>query len=247
MAERRATCRRSVRCEANEAASSWKVRDEHFDGDVGDGFNVGAECDAGGLVAVAAVILAAGDSRRLGEPKQLIELGGERLLERSVRTCREAGLHPVFVVLGARAAEISAQCDLRDAEVVRCERWVEGMGQAVAAGVAAVAERNAASAIVMTCDMPFVTPAHLMALGRKRTEVCASAYAGRHGVPAHFPRSAFADLMRLQGDAGARELLTKAKGVELGDDALDIDTPEDLVRARERFAGQKRRRRGARQ
>ena len=197
-------------------------------------------------MSVAAVILAAGESKRLGEPKQLVDLGGERLLERAVRTCREAGLHPLFVVLGARAAEIAAQCDLRDAQVVRCERWAEGMSQALVSGVAAAAEAKAASAIVMTCDMPFVTPAHLTMLSRKRAEVCASSYGDRRGVPAHFPRKVFGELMRLQGDAGARELLSKAKAVELGEDALDVDTPEDVVRARERFAGLKRLRRGAR-
>lgn len=197
-------------------------------------------------MAVAAVILAAGESKRLGTPKQLVELGAERLLERAVRTCREAGLSPIFIVLGARAAEVAAQCDLRDAQVVRCERWAEGMSQAIVAGVAAAEEAKASSAIVMTCDMPFVTPQHLTALSRKRGEVCASSYADRQGVPAHFPRSVFAQLARLQGDAGARELLSQAKAVDLGDDALDIDTPEDVRLARERFAGQKRLRRGAR-
>ena len=197
-------------------------------------------------MSVAGIVLAAGASQRLGKPKQLVELGGETLLERAVRTCREAGLHPLFVVLGARAAEVAAHCDLRDAEVVRCEGWAEGMSQALASGIAAAMEMKAASAIVMTCDMPFVTPAHLTALARKRAEVCASGYGERRGVPAHFPRTAFSALLRLKGDVGARELLANAKVVELGKDALDVDTPEDVERARERFAGMKRLRRGAR-
>lgn len=198
-------------------------------------------------MSIAAVVLAAGGSTRLGEPKQLVELGGEALLERAVRLCREAGLSPVIVVLGARAAEIVTQCDLRDAQVVRCERWAEGMSQPLVAGVAAVSETKAGSALVMTCDMPFVTPQHLTALCRKRNEVCASAYAGRRGVPAHFPRAVFGQLMRLEGDAGARELLQSAKAIALSEeDALDVDTVDDVVRARERFAQQKRLRKGAR-
>ncbi len=197
-------------------------------------------------MSVAAVILAAGASTRLGEPKQLVPLGGERLLERAVRLAREAGLSPVIVVVGARAAEITAQCDLREAQVVRCERWAEGMSQAVRAGIAAVAETNAASAVVLTSDMPFVTPAHLQALTRRRGEVRASGYAGRHGVPAHFPRTVFAELLRLEGDSGARDLLRDAPAVELGDDALDIDRPEDLAAARARFGSLKRLRKGAR-
>ncbi len=197
-------------------------------------------------MSVAAVILAAGASTRLGQPKQLVELGGERLLERAVRTAREAGLAPVIVVVGARAAEITAQCDLREAQIVRCERWAEGMSQALAAGVAAVAETNASSCVVLTSDMPFVTPLHLQALCKRRSEVRASEYDGRKGVPAHFPRSTFADLQRLEGDTGARDLLQSALSVDLKADALDIDTPADLSAARARFGTVKRLRKGAR-
>ena len=197
-------------------------------------------------MAVAGVILAAGASERLGEPKQLVEFGGETLLERAVRVSREAGLSPVIVVLGARAGEIVTRCDLRAAQVVRCDRWAEGMSRTLATGINAVAETNAASVVVLTSDMPFVTAEHLMALTRKRGEVRASAYAGHHGIPAHFPRRWYPDLMRLEGDAGARDLLRDAPSVELGDDALDVDTREDLQRARERFAGMKRLRKGAR-
>lgn len=197
-------------------------------------------------MSVAAVILAAGASTRLGQPKQLVELGGERLLERAVRTAREAGLSPVIVVVGARAAEITAQCDLREAQIVRCERWAEGMSQALAAGIGAIAETNAASCVVLTADMPFVTPLHLQSLTRRRSEVRASEYAGRKGVPAHFPRSTFAELQRLEGDTGARDLLQASLAIDLNDNALDIDTPQDLAVARARFGTVKRLRKGAR-
>lgn len=197
-------------------------------------------------MSVAAIILAAGASTRLGEPKQLVQLGGESLLERAVRTAREAGLSPVIVVVGARAAEITAQCDLRNAQVVRCERWAEGMSQALRVGIAAVEETNAASAVVLTSDMPFVTAAHLQALSRRHGDLRASAYGGRKGVPAHFPRIAFSELEQLEGDSGARDLLQTAQAIELGEDALDIDTAENLAKARARFGTVKRLRKGAR-
>ena len=63
----------------------------------------------------------------------------------------------------------------------------------------------------------------------------ASEYAGRRGVPAYFPASAFKELMGLRGDVGARELLRGARAVELPGGELDVDTPEDLARARELF------------
>lgn len=197
-------------------------------------------------MSVAAVILAAGNSTRLREPKQLVQLGGERLLERTVRLAREAGLSPIIVVVGARAAEILVQCDLHGVQVVRSERWAEGMSYAVRAGIAAVAETNAASAVVLTSDMPFVTPKHLQGLTKRHSELRASSYKGRKGVPAHFPRAYFRELERLEGDSGAREILEHALTVELGEDALDIDTPEDLAAARARFGSEKRLRKGAR-
>jgi CTP:molybdopterin cytidylyltransferase MocA len=193
------------------------------------------------------VVLAAGASTRLGEPKQLVLLGGETLLERAVRTCVEAGLKPVIVVLGANATQVAARCDLRAAEVVRCERWAEGMGQSIAVGIGAAQEAGARSAVVLTADMPFVSAEHLAMLSRKREDVRASNYAGRNGVPAHFPQSMFGELMSLHGDAGARALLSEATCVPLSaEQALDVDTKDDLVKVRAQFAVAKRPKKGSR-
>jgi CTP:molybdopterin cytidylyltransferase MocA len=79
-----------------------------------------------------------------------------------------------------------------------------------------------------------VTAAHLREL-MKSGEATASHYAGRNGVPAYLPKTAFAQLMKLRGDAGARELLREAATVELADGELDIDTAEDLAAAERRF------------
>jgi CTP:molybdopterin cytidylyltransferase MocA len=79
-----------------------------------------------------------------------------------------------------------------------------------------------------------VTVAHLQAL-MASGELAASSYTTRQGVPAYFPASAFEDLMKLEGDAGARGLLQSARCVELPCGELDIDTIEDLERAREFF------------
>jgi CTP:molybdopterin cytidylyltransferase MocA len=184
----------------------------------------------------AAVVLAAGASTRLGEPKQLVTIAGETLLERAVRTAREAGCDPVVVVLGADAERIQIQCDLSDAVVAINDEWSEGMAASIRVGVrtlGAVA-KNAGGVVLMTCDQPAVTAAHLRAL-MKTGEAMASAYAGRRGVPAYFPKTAFAQLMELRGDMGARELLREAAEVELSHGELDVDTAEDLAQARELF------------
>ena len=181
---------------------------------------------------VGAVILAAGASKRLGEPKQLVMLDGENLLERAVRVAHAADCSPVVVVLGASAELVQAGSVFDDAVVVVNEDWAEGMGSSLRAGVRALRELDAC--VVMTCDMPAVTAAHLRALMASGA-VTASSYAGKKGVPAYFPASAFQSLMALQGDAGAKDLLRSAGFVELIGGELDIDTRTDLELARELF------------
>ena len=178
---------------------------------------------------VAAVILAAGASNRLGEPKQLVKVGTENLLERSVNVARKAECSPIVVVLGASAKSVQAGCELGDAEIVTNDCWSEGMGASVRVGVRSL--RGVDGCVLMTCDMPAVTAAHLLSL-MESSEVAASCYAGRRGVPAYFPALTFAALMALRGDAGARELLQSARCVDLAGGELDVDTVEDLERAR---------------
>jgi CTP:molybdopterin cytidylyltransferase MocA len=191
-------------------------------------------------VTTAAVVLAAGASVRLGEPKQLARLAGETLLERAVRTAREAGCSPVVVVLGAEAEQFAAQSDLSDAVVAVNDEWNEGMASSIRVGVrtlGAVAS-EADGVVLMTCDQSAVTAAHLRALmetGEAGGNAVASAYAGRRGVPAYLPAAVFSQLLELRGDAGARELLVQAHCVQLAGGELDIDTAEDLAEAKRRF------------
>jgi CTP:molybdopterin cytidylyltransferase MocA len=181
---------------------------------------------------VAAVVLAAGASSRLGEAKQLVRLGAENLLERAVRVARDAECSPVVVVLGASAALIQARCGLDDAVIVVNHDWAEGMGSSIPVGVGVL--RDVDGCVVMTCDMPAVTAEHLRGL-MASGELTASSYAGRRGVPAYFPVASFSLLMELHGDVGARDLLRSARCVELSGGELDVDTEKDLARARELF------------
>ena len=181
---------------------------------------------------LAGVILAAGASRRLGEPKQLVRLGGETLLERAVRVAVEAACSPVLVVLGASSEAILAHSALFPAQIVLNPAWEEGMASSLRAGLAQVPPGTGA-ALGMTCDQPAVTAAHLRRLALEAPgEPVASAYAGRHGVPAYFPAATFAELSRLSGDRGARRLLAAARAIDLPGGEVDVDTPEDLMQAR---------------
>lgn len=188
-------------------------------------------------MSVAAVVLAAGASRRLGSPKQLQALNGEVLLQRAVRVAAEAECSPVIVVLGADAEKIRTACPLSDAVVVINGGWEEGMASSLRLGVETcrVLAKDAEGIVVMTCDQPTVTAAHLRKLMGKDS-IVASRYAGRNGVPAFFPVRDFDALMKLQGDAGARELIANADAFDLEGGEVDIDTVADLEQAQKRFA-----------
>lgn len=182
---------------------------------------------------IAAVVLAAGASSRFGSPKQLAKLHGESLLERAMRLAREAGCAPVVVVLGAGAQPILAACELGDARVVLNEDWTEGMAASMRAGLRVLEKVD--GCVVMTCDMPAVTAAHLRRLIGDGSEVAGSGYSEKQGIPAYFPSASFEALMALRGEVGARELLRSARCEELSRGELDIDTAEDLEIARTIF------------
>jgi molybdenum cofactor cytidylyltransferase len=183
-------------------------------------------------MGIAAVVLAAGQSKRLGAAKQMARLGGQTLLERAVGTALKAGLEPVFVVVAEaqKTAYCVANLDSRVVTVGNAEA-AEGMASSVRAGVRAAESVGAEGVVLLACDQPAVTAEHLEELARGGEVVVASAYAGRQGVPAYFPARTFAELLELRGDAGARGLLQAARAVALPGGELDVDTVEDLAEA----------------
>ena len=187
-------------------------------------------------MCIAAVVLAAGASKRLGEPKQSVRLGAETLLERAVRVAREAGCSPVVVVVGAEYVQVLGDSVLGDVVTVINDKWPEGMASSIRLGVRTLGfvAKDAEGVLLMTCDQPAVTVKHLFHL-TLRAEVKASRYAGKNGVPAFFPKKYFDSLMELKGDSGARELLATARYEELENGELDVDTVADLERARQLF------------
>lgn len=177
-------------------------------------------------MSVAAVVLAAGESSRLGRPKQDVVLNGETLLRHAVRVASEAGLNPVIVVVREDRYITSLQ-DL-EAVVLINRKAYEGLASSIRVGTDAAQQLGAGGAVVMTCDQPGVTAAHLRALVAESDVVTGSGYSERVGVPAYFPASAFEELMQLEGDTGARELLRGARAVHLQVLSVDVDTEEDF-------------------
>ena len=188
----------------------------------------------------AAVVLAAGASTRLGEPKQLIQVEGERLLRRTVRLATEAGCAPVVAVLGFEAERMREALAGTGAQMVENEDWAEGMGSSLRAGMGAVSGVEPASAgvLLLVCDQPRLKVEHLQNLLRTHAAgdapITASLYDGRTGVPAVFSRGLFPELLKIAGDRGAREVIRRhageARRIAWPEGSLDVDTAEDLRR-----------------
>lgn len=187
---------------------------------------------------MAGVVLAAGAGRRLGQPKALVRLGGELLVERAVRTASDGGCDPVIVVLGSHADEVLEHARLGGAEVVVADNWSEGMGASLRAGIDAATARGCEAIAVILVDQPRIGPEalHRLSAAWKAGAVAAVAtYDGRPRNPAVLDRSIWADVSAAaQGDTGARGWLRAHPDqvVEVPcdgtGDPVDIDTPLDL-------------------
>lgn len=186
---------------------------------------------------LACVLLAAGGSRRLGQPKQLLRRQGRPLLLHAIDAARTAAPGaPLVVVLGARRTRL--RLVLRRAApgalVVANPRWVEGLASSLQAALERVPPGTRAI-LVQLVDQPLVDADALRRLlnaWRRRPGIPAAArYDNRAGVPAVLPRRSWRAVRALRGDSGARALLRDARALTLVDmpqAAVDLDTPEDV-------------------
>ncbi len=172
----------------------------------------------------AGLLLAAGEGRRFGGPKQLARVDGRPLIEHALRAL--GGLDRIVVVLGARAEEIRAGADLGGAEVVVCPDWAEGMGASLRAGLAAL--HDAGEVVILLADQPFITPAVVARVRAAAGDGARAVYGGRPGHPVVLRPALLARAGELHGDTGFRGVAMTE--VECGDlaDPRDIDTREDL-------------------
>ena len=189
---------------------------------------------------IGGLILAAGEGRRFGSPKQLAPLRGRPLLEHALLAMAGArSIEPVVVVLGAHAQAILDAVELHGAQAVLATDWADGQSASLRAGVAALAERVGAIMITLG-DQPSMTAAAIDAVADARDGESAAVratWAGRPGHPVLLERALFAKVGELRGDEGARGLLEHARVRlvacdGLGEDA-DIDTPAQLLSADE--------------
>jgi molybdenum cofactor cytidylyltransferase len=199
---------------------------------------------------VGAIVLAAGGSKRMGSGtnKLLEEVAGRPLLAWPVDALREIGADPIVCVTGHEAAAIRRALADREIEFVHNDNWAEGMGGSIARGAEAIGERGCEGIFVCLGDLPGLRGPLLEPLLRAfeaggPASIYIPVHRGRRGHPVLFGADHLRLLATLHGDRGAQSALAEFAPaileVEVSSDAIfdDVDTPEALLRARERGRG----------
>ena len=196
----------------------------------------------GAVSRIGLVLLAAGGSRRLGSPKQLLrDAGGKSLVRRASETALASSCRPVTVVLGADSDTIAAELAGLDLLLTVNPDWKTGLASSLKAGLSSLLESGPLDAVVvMLCDQPRVTSALLNSLLTASADtghqIAACEYGGTLGVPALFSRSLFPNLQALTGDEGARRVIRAYAGpvarVAFPGGETDIDTAPDAAQFR---------------
>lgn len=193
-------------------------------------------------VRVAAIVLAAGRSTRMGaQNKLLADLGGKAMVRHVVETALASTARPVLVVTGHMADAVEAALAGCDVTLVANPSYASGLAGSLKAGIRAV-PTECDGALVLLGDMPRVEARHIDRLIGAFTgapeAIIVPVHQGRQGNPVLWPRRYLSELLQLEGDAGAKRLLAahseEVQEVEMDNEAIfaDVDTPEALAQAR---------------
>ena len=190
------------------------------------------------MLRIGLLILAAGASTRLGQPKQLLTIQGKPLIQHTAAVAIASGCHPIGIVLGAYADTIEPYLTTLNCHIFDNKDWSTGMASSIRCGVRNILRiaPELDAIVLMVCDQPFVSPSLIRQLIIKysisKYPIVASNYAGILGVPALFHQTFFPNLEALQGDVGAkviiREFSSYCLSVPFTEGSIDLDTPEDL-------------------
>jgi molybdenum cofactor cytidylyltransferase len=183
------------------------------------------------------MILAAGNSSRLGRPKQLLPFRGKNLIAHVVTEALAADLGPVMVVTGAYYVEIYAALKGLPVEIVDNPHWKTGMASGIVAGLAALVIAPELKAVmVAVCDQPYISAELFRSMvsihAASEKGIVACSYANTLGTPVLFDARYFNELAALSGDGGAKQLLKRFTNdvatVPFPKGEIDIDTEEDF-------------------
>lgn len=193
--------------------------------------------DAGDLT-VAAIVLAAGSSRRLGQPKQLLPFRGATLLDATLDRVRSFGLAQTIVAVGGAASEVRATVNLDGCTVVDSLRYTEGCSSSIVASLDALTD-DVDGILLFLGDQPGIAASTVEALlaTAPATQIAVVGYRDGPGHPFWFSRSTFGALEGLHGDKAVWKLLESGQfetttAVVDADSPLDVDNWDDYQRLR---------------
>ena len=184
-------------------------------------------------MTVTGLVLAAGSSKRLGQPKQLLPYRGRTLLDASLDVARACPFDQRLVTVGADADEVRSRVDLSGVEVVESPEPASGCSSSIVAALARV-DPAADGLVILLGDQPRVAVATVESLlgEGSGSPLAVIRYDDGIGHPFWFRRDVFADLAALHGDKGVWRLLESGRHAVhevrvAGSVPLDVDTPED--------------------
>jgi molybdenum cofactor cytidylyltransferase len=183
---------------------------------------------------VAGIVLAAGGSKRLGTPKQILPWHGEPLIQNIINTGLRANLDPLVIVTGAFENQVLDAIDRLPVHTISNPNWQEGQSTSIKTGLSFLPPETAAIVFLLV-DQPFISDLLIRCLVDLHSETLSPIVApmidGKRANPVLFDRVTFKDLLKLKGDTGGRGLFSSYKVSWLDwcdtNAVLDIDTPED--------------------
>jgi len=188
---------------------------------------------------VSGIILAAGQSKRMGQVKQLLPFEGKPLISHIINTALASQLEEVIVVLGHRAEDIEKTIDFGDAQLVMNNDYRAGQSTSLQTGISAISNRSEAALFILG-DQPLVNAGVINRLIEgfkpKGTGFLVPTFHGRRGNPVLVARAFFSHLKSLTGDQGARALFEEyadqVEEFDVGDECIhiDIDTLADYLK-----------------
>lgn len=186
---------------------------------------------------VHTIVLAAGSSSRMGQPKQLLKIGDEPLLVHTIKTVTAAGIlsNEITVVIGSNYEQHRDIISPLNVNIEHNIDWANGMGNSLKYGLKKIVTQKPAGVLILVCDQPLLTPEHIQKLVQQfhlsPQSIVASHYNNTDGVPAIFPFTLFEQLLTIGEDQGAKKVLQQNRqnliSVDFPDGAIDLDTLED--------------------